>query len=91
MSAGTSNKLPKRAVVLVTSGIITVTNGAAWFIEFSTNGGYFETQKKNMETRSEVVSLICLECVEIASFGLNLDRPQLQHWLLSLEHNRPGI
>ena len=27
-------------------------------------------------------------CVKITSVGLKLDRPQLQHWLLFLEHNR---
>ena len=32
--------------------------------------------------------LIFLECVKISSIGLKLDRPQLQHWLLFLEHNR---
>ena len=29
-----------------------------------------------------------LEGVKITSVGLKLDRPQLQHWLLFLEHNR---
>ena len=33
--------------------------------------------------------LIFLECVKIMSVGLKLDRPQLQHWLLFLEHNKP--
>ena len=33
--------------------IITITNGAAWSIEFQTNGGYFDTRKKSLETRSE--------------------------------------
>ena len=33
--------------------------------------------------------LIFLECVRITSVGLKLDRPQLQHRLLFLEHNRP--
>ena len=28
-----------------------------------------------------------LEGVKITSVGLKLDRPQLQHWLLYLEHN----
>ena len=32
--------------------------------------------------------LIFLEGVKITSAGLKLDRPQLQHWLLFLEHNR---
>ena len=31
--------------------------------------------------------LTFLECVKIASVGLKLDRPQLQHWLLFLEHS----
>ena len=34
--------------------------------------------------------LIFLKCVKIASVGLKLDRPQLQHWLLFLEHNWPA-
>ena len=34
------------------------------------------------------VFLIFLECVKITSVGLKLDRPQLQYWLLFLEHNR---
>ena len=32
--------------------------------------------------------LIFLEGVKITSVGLKLERPQLQHWLLFLEHNR---
>ena len=31
--------------------------------------------------------LIFLEGVKITSVGLKPDRPQLQHWLLFLEHN----
>ena len=31
--------------------------------------------------------LIFLEGVKITSVGLKLDRPQLHHWLLFLEHN----
>ena len=31
--------------------------------------------------------LIFLEGVKITSVGLKLNRPQLQHWLLFLEHN----
>ena len=57
-------------------GNITITNGAAWSIEFLTNRGYFDTRKKSLETRSEITSV-----------GLKLDRPQLQHWLLFSGHN----
>ena len=32
--------------------------------------------------------LIFFEGVKIISVGLKLDRPQCQHWLLFLEHNR---
>ena len=32
--------------------------------------------------------LIFLEGVKITSVGLKLDRPQLQHWSLFLEHKR---
>ena len=32
--------------------------------------------------------LIFLEGVKITSVGLKLNRPQLQHWLLLLEHKR---
>ena len=32
--------------------------------------------------------VIFLECVKTTSVGLKLDRPQLQHWLLLLEHSR---
>ena len=32
--------------------------------------------------------LIFLEGVKVTSVALKLDRPQLQHWLLFLEHNR---
>ena len=35
--------------------------------------------------------LIFLKCVKIASVGLKLDRPQVQHWLLFLEHNWPTL
>ena len=31
--------------------------------------------------------LIFLKCVKIVSVGLKLDRPQLQHWLMFLEHS----
>ena len=31
--------------------------------------------------------IIFLECVKITSVGVKLNRPQLQHWLLVLEHN----
>ena len=34
--------------------------------------------------------VIFLEGVKITSVGLKLDRAQLQHWLLFLEHNRIG-
>ena len=33
--------------------------------------------------------LVFLKCVKITSLGLKLDLPQLQHWLLFLEHNWP--
>ena len=36
------------------------------------------------------VFLIFLEDVKIISIHLKLDRLQLQHWLLFLEHNRLG-
>ena len=29
------------------------TNGAAWSVEFQTNGGYFDIRKESLETRSE--------------------------------------
>ena len=32
--------------------------------------------------------LIFFEGVKMTSVGLKLDRPQLQHWLLFLEHNK---
>ena len=41
----------------------------------------FDTQKKGLETRSKA------EGVKITSVGLNLNRQQLQHWLLFVEHN----
>ena len=34
--------------------------------------------------------LIFLEGVKIPFVGLKLDRPQLQHWLSFLKHNRIG-
>ena len=42
---------------------ITITNGAAWSIEFLSNGGYFDTRKKSLETRSElkIIHLIGLD------------------------------
>ena len=61
----------------IPSNNITITNGAAWCIEFWTNEGYFDTLKKSLETRSKVTSV-----------GLKLNRPQVQHWLLFLEHDR---
>ena len=33
------------------------------------NGGYFDTRKKSLETRSKT------ECIKIASVGLKLDKP----------------
>ena len=32
--------------------------------------------------------LIFVESAKITSVGLKIDRPQLQHWLLFLKHNR---
>ena len=29
---------------------VTITNGAAWSVEFQTNRGYFDTRKKSLET-----------------------------------------
>ena len=46
-------------------------------------------EKKFRNTKPSWVFLIFLNYVKIASVGLKLDRPQLQHWLLCLEHNRP--
>ena len=51
-------------------------------------GGYFDTREKSLEARSEAECFYFLECVRITSVGLKLDRPQLQHWLLFLAHNR---
>ena len=36
-----------------TETVTTITNDAAWSIEFQTNGGYFNTRKKSLETRTE--------------------------------------
>ena len=42
----------------------------------------------NIGQRGLSVFLIFLEGVKITSVSLKLERPQLQHWLLFLEHNR---
>ena len=49
----------------------------------------FPILDQRIETRSkaECMFLNFLEGVKITSVGLKLDRPQLQHWLLFLEHN----
>ena len=50
---------------------------------------FWHTKEKFRNTKRSWVFLIFSECVKIASVGLKLDRPQLQHWLLFLEHNWP--
>ena len=44
-------------------------------------------KEKFRNTKLSCVFLIFLEGVKITSVGLKLDRPQLRHWLLFLEHN----
>ena len=44
-----------------------------------------ERKVQKHEAKLSVSNLF--KCVKIASVGLKLDRPQLQHWLLFLEHN----
>ena len=75
--------LNNTSLVPILAGII-ITNGVAWSIEFKYNGGYFETGKKKFH----FVLLIFLERVKRTSADPKLDRPQLQHWLLFLEHNK---
>ena len=45
-------------------------------------------ERKVQKHEAKLSVVIFLECVKITSVGLKLDRPQLQHWLLFLEHNR---
>ena len=47
---------------------------------------FWHTKEKFRNTKRSWVFLIFLKCVKITSVGLKLDRPQLQHWLLFLEH-----
>ena len=47
-----------------------------------------EWQEKRLSIIKSFVS-DNLKCVKITSVGLKLDRPQLLHWLLFLEHSRP--
>ena len=43
---------------------MTITNFAAWSIELWTNGGYFDSRKKSLETGSEADRTHCLQvCV----------------------------
>ena len=49
---------------------------------------FWHTNEKFRNTNRSWVFLIFLEGVKITSVGLKLDRLQLQHWLLFLEHNR---
>ena len=48
---------------------------------------FWHTKEKFRNTKRSWVFLIFYEGVKITSVGLKLDRPQLQHWLLFLEHN----
>ena len=48
---------------------------------------FWHTKEKFRDTKRSWVFLMFLEGVKITSVGLKLDRPQLQHWLLFLEHN----
>ena len=48
---------------------------------------FWHTKEKFGNTKRSWVFLIFLEGGKITSIGLKLDRPQLQHWLLFLEHN----
>ena len=50
---------------------------------------FWHTKEKFRNTKRNWVFLIFLKCVKIASVGLKLDRPQLQHWLLFSECNWP--
>ena len=50
---------------------------------------FWHTKEKFRNTKRSWVFLIFLKSVKKASVGLKLDRPQLQHWLLFLEHNWP--
>ena len=43
-------------------------------------------ERKFRNTKQSLVFLVFFECVKIMAVGLKLDRPQLQHWLLFLEH-----
>ena len=47
---------------------------------------FWHTKEKFRNTKRSWVFLIFLKFVKIISVGLKLDRPQLQHWLLFLEH-----
>ena len=49
---------------------------------------FWHTKEKFRNTKRRWVFLSFLEVVKITSVGLKLDRPQLQYWLLFLEHNR---
>ena len=55
----------------------------------STGVVFTHERKKFRNMKRSCVSLIFLKCVKITSVSLKLDRPQLQHWLLFLEHNKP--
>ena len=56
---------------------ITITNGGAWSIEFQTNGGYFDTKKKSLETRSEASKYPpeCSQCIGLRQMNYANDLP----------------
>ena len=47
---------------------------------------FWHKKQRFRNTKRSWVFLIILECVKITAVGLKLDRLQLQHWLLFLEH-----
>ena len=48
---------------------------------------FCHTKEKFRNTKGSCVFIIFLECVKIISVGVKHNRPQLQYWLLLLEHN----
>ena len=61
---------------------LSIENAWKWDIVLDQRRLFWHTKEKFRNKEPSWVFLIFLKCVKIASIGLRLERPQLQHWSL---------